>query len=103
MVLALSLPFYFFEHRSERLRCDGAIDYNHCSAGTAGTLVLGLGLIGSTADVFYVKGIYARHGYSAWIAKIGGLWIPLLLLCVASLLAFRAIKRPKALTTKLAC
>ena len=100
---AFSLPFYFFQHRSERLRCQGGFDYEHCVAGTPYTLVLPMGLIGKPADIpyadpptaFFVNGIYARQGYSASTAKIGGLAIPLVILCIAACLTFRVAKRPK--------
>ncbi len=105
-IVALGLPLYFLEERSGRLRCHGGSDYEHCVAGTPYTLVLPLGLEGRGyefpyADLYiasYIRGIYARRGYSARAAEIYGLAVPFLLLCAAGYLTFRAVRKPKTAT-----
>ena len=44
-LVAISVPFAFFEHRSELLHCNGSYDYEHCVAGeTPGVILIALGI-----------------------------------------------------------
>src|SRR5262249_48000591 len=100
--LAIVLPLYLLQYRTQHLHCEVDIDYEHCATGVPYTRVLGFGLIDRPSIVPYavppiwafdVPGIYARRGYSAATAEIGGLAIPLFLCVVSGYLARRAMKR----------
>jgi hypothetical protein len=101
LLASIGLPSYFLEYRVHRLRCHGAFDYEHCDAGTPYTLILPRALIGQGIDTpyadppvaFFVGGIYARRGYFAWQAEIGGLLVPFFLLCTAGYITFRAVRK----------